>query len=223
LAVQPAVTAAELNQAMDDDSEISRPLSRESVDLFDEFFGYAYRPPKVEDANSDRLHAEQSAADEIAPDETPTPAGAEQSVAADTRPASVMSNVPLHQRPPVPLPAPRIGPFFIQDGGAPPGWRHPATDRRPPEPDPLLEEFGHYVRRARYLVLMSQQILADETGVPQSQISRLERGFAPGLGLLGLLSLGQGIGRALPLGFCPHDHTCAWQPIKPTPVNRLGR
>lgn len=213
---------------MDDDPEISRPLSRESVDLFEEFFGYAYRRPKVEDANADRPHAEQSPAHEIAPDETPTAAGAEQSVAADTRPASVrpasvMSNVPLHERPPLPPPAPRIGTFFVQAGGAPPGWRHPATDRRPPEPDPLLEEFGHYVRRARYLVLMSQQILADETGVAQSQISRLERGFAPGLGLIGLLSLGQGIGRALPLGFCPHDHTCAWQPIKPTPVHRLGR
>ena len=216
--------AAVFNHAVDDvDPDISRPLSRESVDLFEEFFGYAYRQPTVEDAATEPANAGRTPADQALPDENRTAAGTALSAAADTAPASVMGDVPAHHRPPMPPPAPRIGRFFVQPGGPPPGWRYPATDRRPPEPDPLLEEFGHYVRRARYLVLVSQQILADETGVPQSQISRLERGFAPGLGVSGLVSLGQGIGRALPLGICPHEHTCAWQPIRPIPVHRLGR
>jgi hypothetical protein len=230
LAVQSVARAAVFNHVMEDDpypteddQEIMGPRFRESVDLFEEFFGYAYRRPAVEQATAFRPFDEQPSVDEIVPDTTPTSATAEQDVAADTEPTSVMSNVPLYQRPPPPPPAPRIGSIFVQPGGPPPGWRHPAADRRPPEPDPLLEEFGYYVRRARYLELLSQQHLADETGLPQSQISRLERGFAPGLGLSGLLCLGQGIGRALPLGCCPHDHTCVWQPIKPTPVHRLGR
>jgi len=26
---------------------------------------------------------------------------------------------------------------------------------------------------------------------------------------------GNALGRLFPLGFCPHDHKCAWQPIRP--------
>ena len=41
-----------------------------------------------------------------------------------------------------------------------------------------------------------------------------------------LTTLGEVLGRAFPLGFCPHEHECAWQPIKPpehqtTDVERL--
>ena len=199
------------------------PLSRDSVDLFEEFFAYAYRQPKLADPITEPAEGAPTQTHQVAADEEHTTAQEDMSAVTDRAPGPVVGDVPAYHRPPPPPPAPQIGRFYLQPGGPPPGWRYPATDRRPPEPDPILEEFGHYVRRARYLILMSQQTLEDETGIAQSQISRLERGFAPGLGVLGLLTLGQGIGRALPLGCCPHEHTCAWQPIKPTPVHRLGR
>jgi hypothetical protein len=72
--------------------------------------------------------------------------------------------------------------------------------------------FGRFVRRARQCAGLSQQRLADLSGVSQSVISRLERGLAPHLGLSRLLAIQGVLGGCLPLGVCPHEHTCIWQP-----------
>ena len=99
-------------------------------------------------------------------------------------------------------------------------WRHPVTGRHELEPEPLLVVFGRYVRRARALAEFSQEGLARRAGVSQSTISRCERGLTHSLGLDPLTRMGRALGRALPLGFCPHDHHCAWQLIVPRPDKR---
>jgi transcriptional regulator with XRE-family HTH domain len=104
---------------------------------------------------------------------------------------------------------------------APPlGWRPSPSPRvqgddtgaGPPDPLVLL---GRYLRRSRYFVEKSQQRLADDTGVSQSMISRAERGRAPSMRTDKLVALGGGLGRIFPLGCCPHNHDCAWQPARP--------
>ena len=105
-------------------------------------------------------------------------------------------------------------------------FHHPVTGRRELAPDPRLVVIGRYLQRARGYSSKSQQRVADETGVTQSMISRAERGLAPSMGLAKLGRLCEALGRLFPLGTCPHDHDCAWQPIKPpehqiTSVERL--
>jgi transcriptional regulator with XRE-family HTH domain len=99
--------------------------------------------------------------------------------------------------------------FFV----APPhGWRHPVTGRRGWQPDPLLLAFGQYVKRSRYLARMTQRQLADGAGVDQGQISRLERALAPAMSVERVVKLSGVLGQAFPLGYCPHEHWCPWQP-----------
>jgi transcriptional regulator with XRE-family HTH domain len=100
-------------------------------------------------------------------------------------------------------------------GGPPPGWRHPRSD--PPTQEPLtgLVTFGLYARRSRYFVHVSQERLSGDSGISQSMISRMERGLAPGMRMDHLVMLSEQLGRAMPLGFCPHEHRCVWQPIQP--------
>ncbi len=105
-----------------------------------------------------------------------------------------------------------------------PGWRA----RRPRELvlNPLLDTFGRYLRRARYYVGWTQDDLEAVSGVTQSLVSRAERARAPAMRLDRLTRLGAALGRALPLGYCPHQHDCAWQPIvapefHATPADRL--
>ncbi len=74
---------------------------------------------------------------------------------------------------------------------------------------------GRYLRRSRQLAGMTQQQLADAAGVSQSMVSRLERGIGPALEVGRLLRTVQPLARLFPLGTCPHDHSCAWQPVKP--------
>jgi transcriptional regulator with XRE-family HTH domain len=74
-----------------------------------------------------------------------------------------------------------------------------------------LRRFGRNLRRARQIAGLSQQRLADLSGVSQSVISRLERAKAPMVGLERLLLLARALGPAWPLGECPHDHSCVWQ------------
>lgn len=98
--------------------------------------------------------------------------------------------------------------FFI----APPwGWVHPVTGRHGWQPDPLLLAFGQYVRRSRYFLHMSQVELAQASGVDQGAISRLERALAPSMKVERVVKLGGAMGRAFPLGYCPHEHWCQWQ------------
>ena len=84
-----------------------------------------------------------------------------------------------------------------------------------PTAGPRLVRFGRNLKRARQLAGISQQRLADLSGVSQSVISRLERAMAPRLGLERLLQLQEVLGNALPLGECPHDHLCMWRPLTP--------
>jgi DNA-binding XRE family transcriptional regulator len=75
-----------------------------------------------------------------------------------------------------------------------------------------LLAFGRNIRRARRCAGYSQQRLSDLSGVSQTVISRLERGRAPRLGLERILALHEVLGGCLPLGTCPHDHSCIWKP-----------
>ncbi len=77
----------------------------------------------------------------------------------------------------------------------------------------LLQSFGLELRRARHAAGLSQVMLAARSGVSQSMISRMENGRAPAASVLNLLRLGSAIGRALPLGACPHRHYCPWPPL----------
>src|SRR4051812_50218933 len=78
-----------------------------------------------------------------------------------------------------------------------------ATDR--------VSAFGRILRRARHCAGLSQQRLADLSGVSQTTISRLERGKAPRTPIDRVLALQAVLGGWLPMGVCPHDHHCMWQ------------
>lgn len=108
----------------------------------------------------------------------------------------------------------------------PPDFQHPVTGRRELVPEPALVVIGRYLRRARSYAQKSQQRVADETGVTQSMVSRAERGLAPAMPLGKFARLCDALDRLFPLGTCPHEHDCAWQPIRPpehqiTAVERL--
>ena len=94
-------------------------------------------------------------------------------------------------------------------------YRHPETGRHQFEAEPAMLEVGRYLRRARRLAGISQQRMARDANVSQSMVSRTERGVAPGMGLERFVAMCEALGRIFPLGTCPHDHECAWQPIKP--------
>ncbi|MBA2255276.1 MAG: helix-turn-helix transcriptional regulator [Chloroflexi bacterium] len=74
-----------------------------------------------------------------------------------------------------------------------------------------LAMFGALVRAGRHRAGYSQEKLEVLGDVDQTAISRLERGKAPGMGVLQVVKLGIVLGPNLPLGFCPHDHQCSWQ------------
>ncbi len=89
---------------------------------------------------------------------------------------------------------------------------HPVTGRRG-EPDEELVNFGRHLRRARHITGLSQVRLAEAAHVSQTMISRVERGLAPGMGVAALIRVGRVLGRAMPLGLCPHQHDCPWQAL----------
>lgn len=107
--------------------------------------------------------------------------------------------------------------FFVPP---PATWRHPITGKRGWQPSLELIAFGTYVKRARYMASLTQVRLGEMSGVDQGQISRLERALAPWTRTEDLVRIGTAIGRALPLGFCPHEHPCQWQPAPPPPAAR---
>jgi transcriptional regulator with XRE-family HTH domain len=78
---------------------------------------------------------------------------------------------------------------------------------------------GRYIRRARGYAFLTQDELADASGVSQSTISRLEAGIAEQLPMDRLMAINNALGALLPLGCCPHDHKCAWQPFRPPRVD----
>jgi transcriptional regulator with XRE-family HTH domain len=75
-----------------------------------------------------------------------------------------------------------------------------------------LEALGLAVRWARRQAGLSQEALERSSEVDQTTISRFERGLAPSFSAVKLVQLGLGLRGALPLGVCPHDHTCRWRP-----------
>ena len=93
------------------------------------------------------------------------------------------------------------------------GWRHPVTGRTAHLIDPLLARAGMHLRRARFFGGRSQVSLAAASGVSQSQISRFERALAPAMGVRHLVRLAEAAHPNLPLGYCPHEHLCRWQPV----------
>jgi hypothetical protein len=80
-----------------------------------------------------------------------------------------------------------------------------------------LEALGLAVRYARSRAGISQDILERLSEVDQSAISRFERGLAPSFSAVKLVSLSLALRGALPLGVCPHDHTCPWRPPELAP------
>ncbi len=100
------------------------------------------------------------------------------------------------------------------------GWQYPMYGRDGSLPDPALLAFGQYLKRARYLALLSQHELAKATGVDQGLISRIERAKAPWVRLDRLVKLGDGLGRAFPFGYCPHEHWCVWQAAPQPPPEK---
>jgi transcriptional regulator with XRE-family HTH domain len=90
----------------------------------------------------------------------------------------------------------------------------PNSGRRQLAPDPALLLLGRYFRRSRLLAGFSQEQLERASGVPQTMLSRLERGLAPRMAVERLATLGTTLARLFPLGVCPHDHDCAWQPVR---------
>ncbi len=100
-------------------------------------------------------------------------------------------------------------------------WVDPDSGRREHEPTPELVLVGRYFRRSRLYADMSQQTLADKAGVSQSMVSRLERGVAPGMDFHRFVDMCLVVGRLFPIGACPHDHLCAWQPVRPPPDLRV--
>jgi transcriptional regulator with XRE-family HTH domain len=107
--------------------------------------------------------------------------------------------------------------FFIPPTFA---WAERVTGRKGWQPTFELVAFGMYVKRARHLVGMSQTRLEALSGVDQGQISRLERALSPTTRVERLVAMGTVLGRALPLGCCPHEHWCEWQPAPPPPPER---
>jgi transcriptional regulator with XRE-family HTH domain len=119
---------------------------------------------------------------------------------------------------------PKLDPRFDHSGleyalhdEMPLGWRHAVTGRTYHRDDPVLERLGIYVRRARYIVGRSQQSIANEAGIPQSQLSRLERALAPSMDVERLAWIEDAFHGSFPVGYCPHDHVCQWQRLAPRP------
>ena len=102
--------------------------------------------------------------------------------------------------------------FFIPPPFA---WNEGVTGRSNWQPSYELMAFGMYVKRARYYVRYTQTKLEQLSGVDQGRISRLERGLSPTTRIEHLVPIASAMGRALPLGFCPHEHWCQWQPAPP--------
>jgi len=102
------------------------------------------------------------------------------------------------------LPAPA---FYDADSG-----------RRVLTPDAPLVLIGRYFRRSRAYAGISQTQLAGMAGVSQSMVSRIERARAPAMAFERFINMCLVLGRLFPLGVCPHDHRCGWQPVPPPPT-----
>src|SRR5689334_16226107 len=85
---------------------------------------------------------------------------------------------------------------------------NPPNDKRAPD---RLAAFGKVIRRARHRAGLSQQRLADLSGVSQTSISRVERAKAAHIPIDSILAIQEVLGGCFPIGICPHDHQCIWQ------------
>jgi transcriptional regulator with XRE-family HTH domain len=117
----------------------------------------------------------------------------------------------------LPMPPETNPGFFIPPTFA---WAERVTGRDGWQPTYELLAFGMYVKRARYLARCTQTQLEELSGVDQGRISRLERGLSPTTRVEHLVPIASALGRAFPLGYCPHEHWCEWQPAPPPPPQR---
>jgi transcriptional regulator with XRE-family HTH domain len=67
------------------------------------------------------------------------------------------------------------------------------------------------------MLAFGQRLLSVRAGVSQSAVARLELGRAGGMPAKRIVAISDALGRTFPLGVCPHEHRCAWQPIGPPP------
>lgn len=88
------------------------------------------------------------------------------------------------------------------------------SGRRELSPEAPLVHVGRYFRRSRAYAGLSQSQLAGKADVSQSMVSRVERARAPAMGFERFIDMCLALGRLFPLGVCPHDHRCGWQPIQ---------
>lgn len=100
----------------------------------------------------------------------------------------------------------------------PAGSFDPDSGRRRLDAGTPLIHLGRYFRRSRAYSGLSQAHLAEKAGVSQSMVSRTERARAPAMALERFVDMCLVLGRLFPLGACPHDHECGWQPIRPEPA-----
>lgn len=80
--------------------------------------------------------------------------------------------------------------------------------------DKAIAWVGRYLFRSRGWAGISQEVLAHRAGVSQSMVSRAERGLARAMPFERFISLTRPLDRLFPLGCCPHDHDCPWQPFR---------
>lgn len=88
--------------------------------------------------------------------------------------------------------------------------------RRNETPTPETIEAGLRFRHGRHQAGLSQRRLADQSGISQSEISRLERGMTPGMSAYRVFTIALALGSRFPFGTCPHPHRCAWSAEAPT-------
>jgi len=81
-----------------------------------------------------------------------------------------------------------------------------------------LELLGRYLRRSRRLAEVTQRDLALQAGVSQTMLSRAERGAAAAMPMERFVAMVTPLDRLFPFGCCPHDHNCAWQPVRPPQI-----
>ncbi len=88
--------------------------------------------------------------------------------------------------------------------------RMPYRDIEEPTVTAWMLRFGAAVRAARHRAGLSQEDLGARGAVPQSFVSRLEHGRLPYTTLARVARLSIGLEGRIPIGPCPHGHTCAW-------------
>ena len=89
-------------------------------------------------------------------------------------------------------------------------WKRTGSGSYQVWPVPAMVLLGARFRNGRIMVGASQREVADNAGVSQTAVSRLERGLATGMSAERLIRIADAIGPSFPFGCCPHHRNCAW-------------